>query len=54
MDARRDEILGWIVQEAGGMLLKSALAWKSVQGVRVPKAFVLIRSSGGGAVFSAE
>lgn len=33
MDQRRDEIVGWIVREAGATLLKAALEWKSVRGV---------------------
>lgn len=38
MDQRRDEIIGWIVREAGGTLLKGALEWKSVQGVMLEAA----------------
>jgi aldehyde dehydrogenase (NAD+) len=38
MDQRRDEIIGWIVREAGGTLLKASLEWKSVQGVMLEAA----------------
>jgi aldehyde dehydrogenase (NAD+) len=38
MEQRREEIIGWIVREAGGTLLKAALEWKAVNGVMLEAA----------------
>ncbi|UZK70905.1 aldehyde dehydrogenase family protein [Sphingomonas sp. S1-29] len=38
MEARRDEIIGWLVREAGSTLLKAALEWKAVYGVMLEAA----------------
>lgn len=38
MEARRDEIMDWLVREAGSTRLKAALEWKAVNGVMLEAA----------------